>query len=203
MIIRIFFFLSLLILIMCSCSQKSDGIQSARVWFNTHRPEKKMQEKNFEAPAPTTSASISCVAVMIDYPDVNSGNYCDLSDSGMVLFDQMTMITARNSDFFAEVRMGLGISFHLIGFSTDSGSCPEAGPSLTNDQQLHLSSPLKLATAVQNVLASETTVSLTGIFSGSSHIVNCSGSLLNWTFLSATTTGTWDVGKWDEVVWGP
>jgi hypothetical protein len=183
------------ILLIYACSKKDVHPQRVKIWFNSSDS----KSKNFAVDDPTTTASISCVAVMIDYPSRDSHNFCDLSDSTSIVFDEMTIVTSLNNSLSKDVIIENNVNFHLLAFASSHG-CPEAGPILSLSQQANLSVPFKIVTNTVDIMPSVTTVDLVGPFSGSPKITGCHGTFLNWIF---STEALWDNARWGSAFWGP
>ncbi len=124
---------------------------------------------------PSSIAEFNCFAVMVDYPEFDSGDVCSFEGSDEVIdVDEIAGMVGVGQSIEMSVIAGEGRAFHLIGFKSTLPSCPSEGDDV-DAVSVNLSNPFRLGmTAAEIQPGSANTVVIRGAFDTAFKFASCS-----------------------------
>ncbi len=165
-----------------SCGTERDPIQKIKVGFKI--PQLGNQKEFDTTQNPTNLSGFNCVLVFITYPDRAGGTCTDAN--GVTLakpFDMVGMVPRPGGYLEAEVDVGPGRVFQLVGFNADlanlGGRCPSVFNDFTNIE-IHLSEPFIISQIRADIfpVASQEII-FNSSFDVNKKIYDCTGPLFD------------------------
>ncbi|MCO5143275.1 MAG: LamG domain-containing protein [Oligoflexia bacterium] len=130
--------------------------------------------------APTASADFDCFGILVNYPERSGAGRCEKIDGSVIANPHRAYgLVGANQFLEGNVLVGEQRRFHVVGFDSSLGYCPNVNEDL-GPYRANLSAPFLLGTAVQDIKLDTNIVNITASYAANKIFESCTFPQKQW-----------------------